>query len=281
MGAGTAVPPVCPRHPDRISYVRCQRCGRPVCPQCQRPAAVGVHCVDCVAEANRAVPARRTVLGGRARDGRPLVTFTLIGLNALSYLLQLTTPTWTSRWIFSPVIGASQPYRFLTAAFLHSPVSFLHIVFNMVALWTVGPLLEQLLGRARYLTLYLMAAVGGSVGAVLLAPVTHSWNVGIVGASGAVFGLFGAVLVVLRRVGADARGILGVIVVNLVISFVPGLGIAWQAHVGGLVVGLLLGAAYAHAPAPRRRLVAVAAPVLVGVLLVASTVLTYRAVGLL
>ena len=119
------------------------------------------------------------------------------------------------------------------------------------------------------------------VGAVLLAPLTDSWNVAIVGASGAVFGLFGAILVVLRRVGGDVRGILGVIVVNLVIGFVPGLGIAWQAHVGGLVVGLALGFAYAHAPAPRRRLVAVAAPVVVAVLLVASTVLTYRSVGLL
>ena len=252
-----------------------------MCPECQRPAAVGVHCVDCVAEAGRAVPARRTALGGRVREGRPIVTLTLIGLNAVSYLLQLTTPGWTGRWWFAPVLGASQPYRFLTAAFLHSPSSFLHIVFNMVALWTVGPLLEQLLGRARYLTLYLMAAVGGSVGAVLLAPVTHSWTVAMVGASGAVFGLFGAVLVVLRRVGADARGILGVIVVNLVISFVPGLGIAWQAHVGGLVVGLVLGLAYAHAPAPRRPLVAVVAPVAVAVLMVAATVLTYRSVGLL
>lgn len=252
-----------------------------MCPECQRPAAVGVHCVDCVAEAGRAVPARRTALGGRARGGRPIVTLTLIGLNAVSYLLQLTTPTWTSRWAFSPLVGSVQPYRFLTAAFLHSPASFLHIVFNMVALWTVGPLLEQVLGRARYLTLYLVAAVGGSVGAVLLAPVTHSWNVAIVGASGAVFGLFGAILVVLRRVGGDVRGILGVIVINLVIGFVPGLGIAWQAHVGGLVVGLLLGFAYAHAPAPRRQLVAVVAPVAVAVLMVAATVLTYRSVGLL
>ena len=275
------MPPVCPRHPDRISYVRCQRCGRPVCPQCQRQAAVGVHCVDCVAAASRSVPAARTALGGRLRGGRPLVTLTLIGLNVVSYVLQLTVPGWTARWWFAPVLGASQPYRFLTAAFLHSPSSLLHIVFNMVALWMVGPLLEQLLGRARYLTLYLMAAVGGSVGAVLLAPATHSWTVAMVGASGAVFGLFGAVLVVLRRVGADARGILGVIVLNLVISFVPGLGIAWQAHVGGLVVGLVLGFAYAHAPVPRRRLVAVAAPVVVAVLLVASTVLTYRSVGLL
>lgn len=252
-----------------------------MCPQCQRPAAVGVHCVDCVAEAVRAAPSQRTALGGRVRGGRPVVTLTLIGLNAISYLLQLTTPTWTSQWAFSPVVGSVQPYRFLTAAFLHSPASFLHIVFNMVALWTVGPLLEQLLGRARYLTLYLMAAVGGSVGAVLLAPVTHTWTVAIVGASGAVFGLFGAILVVLRRVGGDVRGILGVIAVNLVIGFVPGLGIAWQAHVGGLVVGLLLGFAYAHAPAPRRQLVALVAPVVMAVLLVASTVLTYRSVGLL
>ena len=269
---------MCPRHPDRISYVRCQRCGRPVCPDCQRPAPVGVHCVDCVAEAARGTRQAQTVFGGRVRGDRPLVTFWIIGLCVASYILQWTVPGWTSRWWFSPIQGASEPWRFLTAAFLHSPSSLLHIVFNMIALWSVGPYLETTLGRARYLTLYVVSAIGGSVGMVVLAPALGSWGQAAVGASGAVFGLFGAVLVVLRRLGRSAGGIMGVIVVNGVLSFVLP-GIAWQAHLGGLVTGALLGAAYAYAPRGRQHVVSVLATLVVVGGLVASTLVTYAQAG--
>lgn len=271
-------PPVCPRHPDRASYVRCQRCGRPTCPECQRPAAVGVHCVDCVAEAARNAPQARSALGGRAVQGRPVVTLTIIGLCMVSYALQWLVPGWTNRWVFSPVAGAFEPWRFLSAAFLHSPTLLLHIVFNMLALWMVGPYLEQTLGRLRFATLYVLSAFGGSVAAVLLAPAVGGWTQGAVGASGAVFGLFGAVLVVLRRLGRDARGIVGVLVLNAALSFLP--GIAWEAHLGGLVVGAALGAAYAYAPRHRRRLVAVLVPTVLAVALVASTLAVYGRYGL-
>src|SRR5690606_6982731 len=128
-----------------------------------------------------------------------------------------------------PVIGRFEPWRFLTAAFLHSPGWYVHIIFNMVALWMVGPYLETTLGRLRYTVLYLLSAVGGSVAVVAVASLAHSqqqWFTGVVGASGAVFGLFGAVLVVVRRLGGNARGILGVIAVNVVLSFVVS-GISW------------------------------------------------------
>lgn len=270
-------PPVCPRHPDRTSYVRCQRCGRPTCPECQRPAAVGVHCVDCVAEAARNAPQARSALGGRAVQGRPVVTLTIIALCVASYALQWAVPGWTTRWAFSPAAGVVEPWRFLTAAFLHSTGLLLHIAFNMLALWMLGPYLEQTLGRLRFATLYVLSAIGGSVAAVLLVPVVGGWNTGAVGASGAVFGLFGAVLVVLRRLGRDARGIVGIILVNVALSFLP--GIAWQAHLGGLVVGAALGAAYAYVPRERRRLVAVLAPALVGVTLVGATLAVYGRYG--
>ncbi|NUU18990.1 rhomboid family intramembrane serine protease [Cellulomonas humilata] len=271
-------PPVCPRHPDRVSYVRCQRCGRPTCPECQRQAAVGVHCVDCVAEAARAVPSTRTALGGVRHDGRPVVTLTLIGLCVASFVLQLVLPSWTARWLFSPILGFYEPWRFLTAAFLHSPGQYVHIAFNMLALWFVGPTLENTLGRARYLTLYLVSAVGGSVGSVLLATATDSWATSSVGASGAVFGLFGAILVVSKRLGGDVRGILVLIGINLALGFVMA-NIAWQAHVGGLLTGGLLAAAYAYAPPARRRLVAVAAPVTLCAVLLVATLLAYASVG--
>ena len=223
------------------------------------------------------MPSTRTALGGVRHDGRPVVTLTLIGLCVVSFVLQLVSPSWTGRWLFSPVLGYFEPWRFLTAAFLHSPGQLLHIAFNMAALWFVGPTLENTLGRARYITLYLLSAVGGSVGSVLLASATSSWTVTSVGASGAVFGLFGAILVVSKRLGGDVRGILVLIGINLALGFVMA-NIAWQAHVGGLLTGALLAAAYAYAPPARRRLVAFAAPVVLGAILLVATLLTYSAV---
>jgi membrane associated rhomboid family serine protease len=250
-----------------------------MCPDCQRPAPVGIQCVDCVAAAAKATRAPQTVFGGQVRGARPMVTIWIIGICVASYVLQLTVPGWTQRWWFSPKTGASEPWRFLTAAFLHSPTSFVHILFNMVALWSVGPFLESTLGRARYLTLYLVSAIGGSVGAVVLAPVTGGWNTFIVGASGAVFGLFGAILVVLRRLGRSAGGIIGVIVVNGVLSFVIP-GVAWQAHLGGLVTGALLGAAFAYAPRERQKVVSVVATLVVIGGLTLSALATYSQAGI-
>jgi membrane associated rhomboid family serine protease len=230
--------------------------------------------VDCVAAAARTARPTHTVFGGRVRAGRPVVTITIIALCVASFVVQWGSDAWTHALWFAPSIGQDEPYRFVTAAFLHSPRSLAHIGFNMLALWMVGPYLEQALGRWRFVTLYLMSAVGGSVAAVVLAPLVGGWNTATVGASGAVFGLFGAVLVVLRRLGRDAGGIVGVLVINGVLSFVLP-GIAWQAHLGGLVVGAALGAAYAYAPRGRRTAYSVAASVAMLVVLVVATAVTY------
>ena len=274
--------PVCPRHPDRVSYVRCQRCGRPVCPQCQRPAPVGIQCVDCVNAATRATAPRATFGEGRV-SARPVVTLTIVGLCAVAFVAQLSNPRLSEQLQFVPVLGAADPWRFLSAAFLHA--NLMHIAFNMIALWMVGPFLEASLGRARFVTLYLLAALGGSTALVVAArigglPGSGLWSIGVVGASGAVFGLFGAVLVVLRRTGRSASGIVGVLALNAFIGFVVP-GIAWQAHLGGLVVGALLGTAYAYAPKAHRRAVSVAASVAVAAALVVVVVGIYRAVNLL
>jgi len=242
-----------------------------------------VQCVDCVNEAARAAastPVGRTPLGGLRRPGPPVVTIGIIAVCVVSYVLQLVSPGWTRQWLFAPAIGAEEPWRFVTAAFLHSPGGYLHIIANMIALWMVGPFLETALGRARYLTLYLLSAVAGSVACLLLAQPLGTWYTAVVGASGAVFGLFGAVLVVLRRLKGNAAGILGVIVLNVVIGFVVP-GIAWQAHLGGLVVGAVLGAAYAYAPPARRAVTAWLAPVLVGAALLVATVAVYSSYGFL
>jgi membrane associated rhomboid family serine protease len=278
-GAADQAVPTCPRHPDRVSYVRCQRCGRPACPECSVPASVGVQCVDCVREAQRTAPVHRTALGAPLRGGRPVVTITIIALCLVSYVLQLSMgwEDWTSRLAFAPVLGDLEPWRFVTAAFVHS-TSFFHIALNMYALWIVGPYLENLLGRARFICLYLLSAIGGQVAVVLLAdPTGPSWFTATVGASGAVFGLFGAIFVVMRRMGQEARGMLVIIGLNLVVGFVVP-NISWQGHLGGLVTGTVLGAAYSFAPRERRALVSVSATVVVATVLVGATLLRYSQV---
>ncbi|MBC9820275.1 rhomboid family intramembrane serine protease [Terrabacter sp. MAHUQ-38] len=242
-----AGPSVCPRHPDREAYVRCQRCHRPACPECQRPAAVGIQCVDCVREAARTAPTGRTIFGGRATDGTPVVTYAIIAICAVVYLLQRADPSVTRDFAFVPALGWTEPWRFVTAAFLHSPDTIFHILLNMFALWSLGQYLEPLLGRARFAALYLISGVGGQVGVALLAgsPTMEGletgqdpgWITQVVGASGAIFGLFGALLVLNRHLGRSSTAMYATIAINAAFGFIYP-GIAWQAHLGGLVTGL-------------------------------------------
>ena len=272
--------PVCPRHPDRPSYVSCQRCGRPACPECQRAAAVGFQCVDCVNESKRTTPPARTVYGGAVASDKPLVTYAIIALCAVLYVLQWLIPgdevyqNLAFATVYAtPEYGVFEPWRMLTSAFLHSQGFILHIVLNMYMLWMFGQALEPLLGRIRFLAVYLLSAIGGSVGYLLLTPgyVPGQPLTGVVGASGAIFGLFGAMLVVQRHRGGDTRQLWVLIAINGVIGFlVP--QIAWQAHLGGLITGGLCAAAIAYAPrGSRRSLMQAGGLALVAVLLVAAT----------
>lgn len=270
--------PVCPRHPRRESYVRCQRCERPVCPECQRAAAVGVQCVDCVRAQNKTVRTARTVFGGQVGTRAPRVTQAVIGVCVVAYVLEWTLgDSFFNRFAYAPFLTVAEPLRMLTAAFLHAPGGFvLHILFNMYALWTIGPYLESLLGPVRFAAVYLLSALGGSVGFFLLAipgPDSPSWNRATVGASGAIFGLFAALLLINRRLGRDSAGIVGTIVIMGVIGFIPSLNIAWQAHLGGLVTGALATAVLVYAPQHRRAVLHPAGLAMVGVLLVVLTVL--------
>lgn len=231
---------VCPRHPDRESYVLCQRCGRPACPQCQVQAAVGVQCVDCVREGAATVRSARTRAGAVVRDSRPVVTFGFIGACIAAFLMQLTIPNFTARFAFIPIIGMDEPWRYLTTAFLHdsSSVLSLHLLMNMYCMWALGQGLEPQLGRLRYLAVLVLTAFGGSVAYQLL--VGRDSLTFLIGASGIVFGLFGVLLTAGRAFGLDIRGIVAVIAINAVLGFMLP-GIAWQGHLGGFVVGCLLG----------------------------------------
>jgi membrane associated rhomboid family serine protease len=274
----SASAPTCFRHPDRETYVSCVRCGRPACPDCLRSAAVGQQCVECVREGNRTVRRASAPFGGRVAE-RPLVTWTLVAINVLVYIGEIVSSTTLVNdgamvGKFSPTIGVAdgQWYRLVTSAFLHEPpgggFGIFHILFNMWALIVVGPALERLLGRTRFLAVYLVSALGGSVLFYLIAAPTA---VGL-GASGAIFGLFGAWFVLARRLRLDARQVVGLIVLNLVISFTVS-GIAWQAHIGGLIAGSALTAAYAYAPRTNRTLIQLAATAAMVGLLVAGVLL--------
>lgn len=263
--SATEAPPTCYRHPDRPTYVSCQRCERPICPACQVPAAVGVQCPECVREAR---PAARP--GGWTRAFVPrrsgVVTYVLMGLIVVTFGMQwLTGQALTAAWVLDPRVVGAEPWRLGTSAFLHSPQSFLHILFNLYALYILGPGLESFLGRARFIALYLLAAVGGSLGVLTVYELAIVTNGAIIsatggfiqpsaalGASGAVFGLMGAYLVLRRAIGVDVGQLLIVLGINVVIGFVAA-NIAWEAHFGGLAIGALVAFVYLRTRRPDQR----------------------------
>ena len=278
---GQESPPTCYRHPDRETWVSCVRCGRHACPDCLRSAAVGQQCVECVRGAGRTSRAAKTVFGGRP-SRTAVVTWTLMGVNVLLYLIELAHTSLASDWWMlgyaqnypggpAQGVAAGQWYRLITSAFLPGTGSLgiLDIAFNMWALYIVGPGLEQVLGRVRFLAVYLLSAVGGSVLFYYLVPP----NQPALGASGAIFGLFGAWFVVSRRLHLDSRGIIMLIGINLALSLVYRSTIAWQDHVGGLITGAVITAAYVYAPRKSQAAVQVIATVAAIVFLAVAVVI--------
>jgi membrane associated rhomboid family serine protease len=224
-------------------------------------------------------------LGGRVAANPHAATYALIGLNILTFLGEISSTSFVNRfWQYGATysfgtrhanggIADGQYYRLLTSMFLHEPPSaggtfFLHILFNMWALFVVGPPLEALLGRVRFVALYLLAGLAGSVLAyVLTAP-----NIPELGASGAIFGLFGALLVVGRKLRLNIQPIALTIGLNLVLTFSMS-GISWQAHIGGLVAGAALGAAWAHAPRANRTAIQIGSSIALAAILVVMVIL--------
>jgi membrane associated rhomboid family serine protease len=268
-------PPVCYRHTDRETYVRCTRCERPICPDCMRSASVGFQCPSCVAEGAKSVRTPRTAFGGRVSMDTSRVTMTLIALNVAVFVIGSGVRDLDVRFGNLALaadgtggligVAAGQYYRLITAAFLHAGL--LHILFNMFALAQLGPILEQALGRTRFLALYVLSALGGSTLSYWL---SSPGQLGV-GASGAIFGLFGAYYVVVRRLGGETGPIVVLLVINGVISLSP--GIDWRAHLGGLATGVVLAGAFAYAPrGPRQVTLHVAACAAVAAALVLAVV---------
>jgi membrane associated rhomboid family serine protease len=264
----------CYRHPDRETFVKCQRCGRPICGQCQTLAPVGVHCPECVREARGSMASNAAPLGRRVGrmlspgSGRPIVTYSIIAICIVVFILEIVTglnpltgggKSSVEFWLaYFPHDIIHDPWSIITVNFVHESV--LHIAFNMYSLFVVGIPLERYLGRVRFLALFFISGIGAVVAVDFLL------NAEVVGASGAIFGILGALVVFARRMGLRTTQLYIVIVINLAIGFVVP-NIAWQAHVGGLIVGVGLGFLMLRTAGIRRRVAQIAGTAGVAVVL--------------
>ena len=253
----------CYRHPNREALIRCTRCDRPICPDCMRPASVGFHCPDDVSEGRRTVRAPRTSVGAKILQSPPYVTSSLVVLNVVAYIVTATAPGASFddpadprsptalfyKWQLQPIAvhDKHRYYDLITSAFLH--VGLLHILSNMIALVFIGPALEQLLGRWRFASVYLLSALGGSAAIYAFGnELTPT-----VGASGAIFGLFGACLVLVRKLGLDLQWLISIVALNFVLTFSIH-GISKLGHIGGFVTGILAALAIGGMPSLRTRI---------------------------
>lgn len=291
--------PTCYRHPDRETYISCQRCSRPICPECMRDAAVGFQCPTCVKEGAAATRQGRTAYGG-LRPGNPgLTTSVLIGINVVVWVLIQATGGAASRLVDvlslhalgvcpptyrpmpnGPMCEASLPnaqwvpgladgalWQVLSSTFTH--VAWWHLGFNMLALYVLGPQLETVLGRSRFLALYLLSGVGASVLVFWLAdPFSRT-----LGASGAIFGMLAAMLVIAYKVRANTQQVLTDVFVAFLITFIARGYLSWQGHLGGFLAGLAVTAVLVYAPrGPSRTRTQVAGLTAIGVALVVALV---------
>ncbi|HEV7134364.1 MAG TPA: rhomboid family intramembrane serine protease [Gaiellaceae bacterium] len=249
--------PTCYRHPDRETGLSCSECGRPICTECMTPAPVGLRCPDHAGSARRGGPR----VGGRQlvvprtplRGTEALVTKALIAINVGIYLITavqgagLNAPggsLWTKMILWGPFLKHNGDWwRLITAAFLHASV--LHIAFNMLALWWIGAPVENYLGRTRYVGLYLVGGLAGSAGALVDSP-----TIPVVGASGAIFAILGAMLILEWQATGKLGGqAMTLIVINLALNFAfngTGGNISIGGHVGGLIGGILATLAFAR-----------------------------------
>jgi len=258
--------PTCYRHPTRETGVACSNCGRPICPDCMTPTTVGMRCPECSKQRTRVVRPRAMAAT------TPIATQVIIAINVLVYLAELATgggfgsvsggTVFDKGALFGPLVQhQSEWWRLVTSGFLHASV--LHIGFNMFFVWMIGRSLEPAIGTARFVVAYGAALLCGSLGVLLF-----DFNSIAVGASGAAFGLLGALIAEARSRGIDlwSTGLIQIALFNFAFTFFyPGIAIG--AHVGGFAGGLLVGVIYTECD--RRRLprsVSLAAGAAVGVI---------------
>jgi membrane associated rhomboid family serine protease len=239
---------------------------------------VGIRCPEHAGASGRVAKAPKRAARSASRSLSqygPYVTFALIGINVGVYLLELLTGAGIdgqSGWIFfhgvlfGPAVGAGDWWRLITAPFLHYGP--LHLGMNMLVLWFIGPALESYFGHWRYLLLYIVSGLAGSAGALIASP-----NALTVGASGAIWGLMGAAVVLeARRIYVFGGSAMGLVVINLIFTLlVPGVSLG--GHIGGGIGGAIAALAFSSLRrTPALATLSVAAVGAVSVLLAISQV---------
>lgn len=266
----------CYAHPNTPTGLSCSRCGRPICGRCAIPATVGQHCPECVAEARRTAPKIRSQMMATA----PAVT-AILALNVIMFALQRIFPEVTERLVMSPqLVAEGEWWRLLTSMVLHSPTFIFHIVMNCLVLWIYGPHVEQAFGTVRFVVMYVIAGFLGSATSYAFG----DFAAGSLGASGAIFGIAGVLLVYLYRrrsstfVYSEMRSVMVFVGLNLLLGFTIR-GIDYWAHIGGLLAGMGLALGFdrgdkATQSVPAEILTAVLA-VAIGIALVAYRTSTF------
>ena len=271
---------VCYRHPGRETLVSCSNCLRPICTDCMVQTAVGIKCPECAGRPTGVKKVTSRAKTAASVGTGALVTKTLIGINVLVFLAQQAqggipqSEIYLRGALYGPSIAVNDEwYRMITSGFLHATI--LHIGFNMLMLWWFGSALEGLLGRARFLTVYMVSLLAGSAGALLLSP-----DVPTVGASGAVFGVLGAGIVLERRgVYVFGGSALGVALINLLLGFFIG-NVSIGGHIGGLAGGMLAALALGGFSRGHAAYAKIGPPAVLGLagIIVASVVISYLSV---
>jgi membrane associated rhomboid family serine protease len=271
----------CYRHPSRETGVSCSNCGRPICPDCMTPTAVGMRCPECAKQ-------RTKVMRMREMTTVPRITYALIAINIVAFLSEgrLTVSGGEAAndvYLKGALLGSSplpslghqgvahgQYWRIVTSGFLHE--NLLHIGFNMYILYILGQMLEPALGSFKFAVVYCVSLLTGSLGALLVTP--HSLTVG---ASGAVFGLMGAAAVEMRarQIPVLQSWVGGLILINLIFSFTIS-GISWGGHVGGLIGGTVTALALQLGERYRAQALALASCGAIAVAAVAGCVATSK-----
>ncbi len=241
----------CYRHPARQSFVLCQRCTKTICPDCQTQAPVGVICPACLKQGQPKPPSLKRRIVRTVRSDRPIVMQSIIVLCIAAYVLQLLTRGWlTEALLYSPLYNLPpglpgvqfEPWRMVTAAFVHATPLPFHLMFNMLTLWVFARVIEPALGSLKFLVVYLLCAIAGNIPLLLLGYQSlNRLSASVVGASGAIFGLMGLFLVMQKVIGADVRPLVTLLGINIIIAFLPGSNIAWESHLGGFLCGMLIG----------------------------------------
>jgi membrane associated rhomboid family serine protease len=249
IGADTLVAmATCYRHPDRETGLSCTDCGRAICTECMTMTPVGPRCPDHAFARPATAPRQRVRRVLPQARGVPVVTWGLIAANVLVYLITVAQGggindpggnVFTKGLLFGPAVADGDWWRLITSAFLHA--NLIHIALNMLAVYWLGAAVELSLGPVRYLALYLVSGLSGAAGALLANPVEPT-----VGASGAIFGILGALLVIeYQQTGRLAGPALTLIAINLLFTFSVA-NISYGGHLGGLAGGILVAAAFAR-----------------------------------